>query len=159
MSNCYAVFSAFDDKGETPTTTPKPVTLDALLLTQKTLRKELTQVNAELAEMKSETPQPDTTRKYIKVEANPNDLTPEEIFDILKNKNGWFGSDWGEPVVLKWDELEPDEKMQKRIAHETTMYNQGLVKYANLKSTHQELENHLIQIKAAISAEFAKLRS
>lgn len=142
---------------------PKQTTtlIDALTTTQKTLKKELTSTKNDLEKMKKLMSVTTVTpvRQSIKVEANPNELSPEEIFDILKNKNGWFGSDWGEPVVLKWDEPEPDERMQIRINQETELCNLYMTKYNNLKIEHQKLEQQLSEVKLALKAEYAKLHA
>lgn len=142
---------------------PKQTTtlIDALTITQKTLKKKLTSTKNDLEKMKQliSVTTVNPNRQTIKVEANPNELSPEEIFDILKNKNGWFGSEWGEPVVLKWDEPEPDERMQTRINQKTDLYDRYMTTYKNLKIEHQELEQQLSEVKLALKAEYAKLHA
>lgn len=45
-------------------------------------------------------------------------VTPEEIFDILKNRGGWFSSDYDDRIYISFRRPETSEERQERKAKE-----------------------------------------
>lgn len=50
-----------------------------------------------------------------------NHLTPEEIFDILKNRDGWFSSDYDDRIYINFRRPETDEERVERKAKEAQL--------------------------------------
>lgn len=117
------------------------------------LCRELTTINCQLSVLKRKIACAiNTDRRLICRSVNPNDLTPEEVFNILKHKNGWFGSTWGDDVCIKWDEHETDTEYASRIANDTNIHNQLVDQYADLKQQRSRVESQLIHVNKLLKS-------
>ena len=69
--------------------------------------------------------QHNTEPQMVTQKVNPNSLSPEEVYDILKNKSGRFMADWDDCVYITWDRPETDVEIQKRLADELVRYQRA----------------------------------